>query len=115
MQTGGPPSAGDVRALVLAELEEPLAALGMTRARVSDDVDLLHEGIIDSLGLLEIIAAVEDNFGIEIDFEQLGADELTVLGAFCRYVERVVLESGRDAVAVAAAGANGSSFDPRSR
>jgi acyl carrier protein len=83
------PSAGHVRALVLGELVEPLAALDLEPAAVPDDFDLLHEGVIDSLGLLEMIAAVEDEFGIEIDFEQLAADELTVLGPFCRYVERV--------------------------
>jgi acyl carrier protein len=83
------PSAEMVRALVLDELIEPLAALDLEPADVPDDFDLLHEGVIDSLGLLEMIAAVEERFGLEIDFEELSADELTIVGPFCRYVEQV--------------------------
>lgn len=81
------PSAHEVRAVVLSEVGESLAALGLSPEEVPDDFDLLQEGVIDSLGLLETIAAVEDRFQIEVDFEQLAADELTVLGPFCRYVE----------------------------
>lgn len=88
-----PGSAAAVRALVLDELAEPLAALGLEPDQVADDFDLLHEGVIDSLGLLEIIAAVEDALGLELDFERLGADELTVLGPFCRYVEMLARQS----------------------
>lgn len=77
----------EVRVLVLSELAEPLEALGLSPDQVPDDFDLLLGGAIDSLGLLELITAVEERFGIEVDFEGLGADELTVLGPFCRYVE----------------------------
>jgi acyl carrier protein len=88
--TSGVPAAAiseEVRALVLHELAEPLDALGMSPDEVPDDFDLLLGGAIDSLGLLELITAVEERFGIEIDFEGLGAEELTVLGPFSRYVE----------------------------
>lgn len=90
------PTAEQVRALVLDELVEPLAALDLEPAEVSDDFDLLHEGVIDSLGLLEMIAAVEERFGIEIDFEALAADELTVVGPFCRYVEQAARRGAAD-------------------
>ncbi len=41
----------------------------------ADDVDLFGEGLLDSLGLLELISAIEQRFGVvldlsNIDFEQ---------------------------------------------
>ena len=79
--------ASDVRAFVLAELAEPLRAKGLTPEEVPDDFDLLLEGVIDSLGIMLTIAAVEDHFGIDVDFEELDPEDLTVIGSFSRYVE----------------------------
>ena len=68
-------SADDIRAIVAAEVEGP----------VGDDLDLLASGVIDSFGFLELVAAVEESLGIELDFDGLAAEELTVVGPFCRY------------------------------
>ena len=35
------------------------------KARIADDEDLLSEGILDSLGILQLVAYINDNFGIE--------------------------------------------------
>lgn len=80
-------SATDVRSFVLDGLAEPLGRLGMSVDQVPDDFDLLTSGLIDSFGVLELIAGVEERFGLEIDFERLDADGLTVIGTFARYVE----------------------------
>jgi acyl carrier protein len=80
----------EVRTLVLAQVTDELAAVGLTPDDVSDDLDLLYEGVIDSLRLIEIIGALEDRFGAELDFEDLDPDEITVLGPFCRHVKRQV-------------------------
>jgi acyl carrier protein len=83
-------TAAEVRSLVLAHVADELAALGLRAEDVSDDLDLLYEGVIDSLRLIEIIGALEDRFGTELDFEDIDPDEMTVLGPFCRHVERQV-------------------------
>jgi acyl carrier protein len=83
-------TAAEVRSLVLAHVGDELAALGLQPEDVSDDLDLLYEGVIDSLRLIEIIGALEDRFGAELDFEDIDPDEMTVLGPFCRHVERQV-------------------------
>ena len=36
--------------------------------------------MIDSLGFIELIAAIEDELGIELDFDGLDPEEITVLG-----------------------------------
>jgi acyl carrier protein len=79
-------SAQEVRALVLSSVEPQLAALGLKPEDTPDDFDLLTQGVIDSLGILELIAKVEKHLGITIDFENLTPEDLTIVGPFCRYV-----------------------------
>lgn len=76
-----------IRSFVLANLAGPLAANGLTPATVPDDFDLLTEGVIDSLGIVELIASVEQHFEIQVDFEDLDPELMTVVGPFCRYIE----------------------------
>lgn len=79
-------SIDDVRAVVLGQLEVALGARGLKSQDVPDDFDLLTEGVIDSLGIVTLITAVEQHFAIQIDFEELAPEQLTVIGPFCRYV-----------------------------
>jgi acyl carrier protein len=80
------PSADDVRALVLAECSEALAAVGADPAAVQDDFDLRAQGVIDSLGFLELITALEAQLGVEIDFEAMDPADITVVGPLSRFV-----------------------------
>ena len=81
-------SAERIRAFVLGRLQTSLAATHLEPHNVPDDFDLLTEGVIDSLGIVELISAVEEQFGIEVDFEDLDAEELTIVGPLCRYIAR---------------------------
>ena len=78
-----------VRAAVLDILAEPLADAGLAPAELTDDFDLLTSGLIDSLGVIELIVDVNERFGLDIDFEQLDPEGLTILGPFSRYVARM--------------------------
>ena len=79
-------SAHDVRSFVVATLDEQLRAAGADPAAIPDDFDLHGAHVIDSLGIIELITALEDRFGVEIDYEDLDPEELTVVGPFSRYV-----------------------------
>jgi len=79
--------AQEVRSLVLTNVGHLLAAKGLNPAEVPDDFDLLMEGVIDSQGLIELILAVEQKFQLQLDFEELDPEHLTVMGPFCRYIE----------------------------
>ena len=76
----------NVRAFLLIKYCGALAERGLNQERIPDDCDLFKEGIIDSLGVLEMINDVEREFGVQLDMERLDAEVLTVLGSFCRYV-----------------------------
>jgi acyl carrier protein len=79
-------SAAEVRAFVLEQLTSELADVGMKPADVDDELDLIEARVIDSFGMIEVIAAVESHFGLEIDFEELDPELLTAVGPFSRFV-----------------------------
>jgi acyl carrier protein len=55
-------------------------------ADLPDDLDLLSDGLIDSLGLLGLVQELQGRFGESLDFEELDADDLTVIGPLSRFV-----------------------------
>jgi len=75
-----------VRAALMDRLTAPLSLLGIDAASVTGDFDLLHNGVVDSLGLLNLLGDVEDALGVEIDYEALDADDLARVGPLCRYI-----------------------------
>lgn len=77
----------DVRIFLLGFLRKRLSAQGQYPPdELSDDCDLLLSGIIDSLGLLELVVAVNQQYGQKIDFETLDPEQMTVVGPFCNFV-----------------------------
>jgi acyl carrier protein len=88
-------SPADVRAFLLARLGTSLREAGLDPETVGDDTDLFAAGIIDSLGVLELIALVSDQYGIEDDWEDYDPDDLLVVGPFCRYAAEKATTDGR--------------------
>ena len=76
----------DVRYFLLDRFSATIMANDFKSADLSDDFDLLAAGVLDSLGVIEMISAVEEHFNITVDFESMDPGELTVLGPFCRFV-----------------------------
>ena len=77
----------DVRTFISEFLQKKLEGQGgAVPSDLPDDYDLLLSGTIDSLGLLELVTATNEHYGREIDFEGLDAEQMTVVGPFCRYV-----------------------------
>ncbi|MGQ4487284.1 phosphopantetheine-binding protein [Streptomyces sp. 372A] len=57
----------------------------LTQDELADDQDLLSSGAIDSLGLLKLIAWVEDRFGLAVDDTDLDPNNfrsVTAIDAF---------------------------------
>jgi acyl carrier protein len=69
-----------VRAFIVGRLEEAARAKGATLPEIVDDTDLLSAGLIDSMGFVELISAIEGQFNCEVDFGQFCSDEFTTLG-----------------------------------
>lgn len=79
-------TAADVQHFILARIDDPLKALGLSPAEVPESFDLLVEGVIDSFGIVELIGALEECYGLEFDFDELALDDLTRIGPLSSYV-----------------------------
>jgi acyl carrier protein len=76
----------DVQQFILGRIDDPLQALDLAPAEVPGSFDLLLEGVIDSFGIVELIGALEERYGLEFDFDELAPDDLTRIGPLSSYV-----------------------------
>jgi acyl carrier protein len=54
--------------------------------QLPEDCDLLLSGMVDSIGFLDLVAALETFADREIDFEMLDPEEMTIVGPLCKFV-----------------------------
>lgn len=74
-----------VREFILTKYSAQITLVGAD-AEVADDFDLLATGVIDSVGVLELIMAVELHFDVQLDLAQLPIEDLTRVGALSRFI-----------------------------
>ena len=55
---------------------------------LKDDTSFLEEGIVDSTGILELVAFIEETFAITIEDEELIPENLDSLASISRYLEK---------------------------
>jgi acyl carrier protein len=88
-------SSTDVRMFLKNYLGQKLEANGRGACEnLPEDCDLLLSGMIDSIGLLDLVAAIQEFAGREIDFEILDPEEMTIVGSLCRFVSEQVSKPG---------------------
>lgn len=75
-----------VRSFILEVVRDRLAGNGIAPVDVSPTFDLLLEGVIDSLGLVEIVTRLEGEYSVVFDFDELDVDDLTRIGPLADYV-----------------------------
>jgi len=76
----------DVRTFLKNYLRQRSGANG-TLEDLPEDCDLLLSGIVhDSIGFLDLLLAVQEYAGREIDFEVLDPEKMSVVGPLCRFV-----------------------------
>lgn len=57
---------------------------------LTDDVSFLDQGIIDSTGVLALVAFLEKTFGIKVEDQELTPDNLDSVNAAARFVARKI-------------------------
>lgn len=82
----------DVSAFVLEAISGELAVGGFRPEDVHPTLNLITAGIIDSLGFLNLVARIEAEYEIELDFTSESPEELATLAGLAR-----LLEAGRNA------------------
>jgi acyl carrier protein len=94
----------NVRTFLVGQYADQLRGKGFDPDILSDDFDFLLRGVIDSLGVLQMVAELEKKFQIELDMSRLDPEQLTVLGPLSQYVAEA---AGRDGKGGARPGSQG--------
>lgn len=55
--------------------------------KISNDTPLFEKGIIDSTGVLELVAFIEDNFKVKVQDEELVQDNFSSLIAIEKFLQ----------------------------
>jgi acyl carrier protein len=55
---------------------------------VSDDVSFLDEGIIDSMGVLELIMFTEETFNVSVDDDEIKPENFDSVNKLYDYIQR---------------------------
>lgn len=55
---------------------------------LADDEQLIEQGIIDSMGILSLLAYLEENFGILLTEEELNTKNFATLQSICDMVAK---------------------------
>jgi acyl carrier protein len=76
--------AGRIRGFIRQELRYDEAGEDLT-----NDTPLLENGVIDSLGLMELVAFIEEGFGVEIDDADIRVEHFRTVADIARLVERL--------------------------
>lgn len=77
----------DLKRFVRNYLSESLTAQGRDfPSDFCDNCDLLLSGLIDSLGLMELLSAIQEYSGRDIDFDALDPELITIVGPLCDFV-----------------------------
>lgn len=61
---------------------------GDTSVAIAPDESLIEAGFIDSTGVLELVAFLEERFGFTVDDADIVPENLDSLSAIARYIER---------------------------
>ena len=73
--------ADDIRDIIVTDLSWP-----GDRNVLTDDYALIDNGVIDSLGIFQLLLLLEERYGIEVDDEDLVPENFETVGAIAQLV-----------------------------
>ena len=57
-------------------------------AELTENTSFLEKGILDSTGVLELVAHLESTYGIKVNDDELTPDNLDSVSSICLFLER---------------------------
>ncbi|MFC1709249.1 acyl carrier protein [Candidatus Omnitrophota bacterium] len=76
---------------IIGELEKYLlteVAAGLDKKSLAPDDDLLAQGIIDSMGIIKLLAFIEKTFGVKVNDEEMVPDNFQTLNAITELINK---------------------------
>jgi acyl carrier protein len=64
---------------VIERIQAAAAANGTSLAGLDDEFNIVDSGVLDSIGFIDLITSIEDQFDLEIDLSEADPDEFTTL------------------------------------
>lgn len=61
---------------------------------IPDTLDLFDSGILDSLGFVQTVTALQQQFHAEIDISDASMEEVSTFKPFCQFVEKAIQQRG---------------------
>lgn len=74
------------RSATIAPIKNFICGTLLDGQQIRDDEDLLLSGLVDSLGVMSLVAHIEGEFGISIPFEEVLIENFETLEAIADYV-----------------------------
>jgi acyl carrier protein len=56
--------------------------------RIDDDESLIESGIVDSLGVLKILAFLDESFGIDLSAEEIKLENFRTIRMICALIDK---------------------------
>jgi acyl carrier protein len=73
---------GDIRRFVVENL-----ALGKDAGSIGDDTSLIENGVIDSLGIFQLVSFLESGFGIRVDDAEIVLENFRTIDDIEQFVK----------------------------
>jgi acyl carrier protein len=77
------PTTTKIKAFIVEEFMPDVPA-----EELDSDFDLLTGGVVDSLGLLKVVAWLEEEFDVGVDESELGPESFRTVAAIKEYVDQ---------------------------
>jgi acyl carrier protein len=65
----------EVKSILMDHLDGRLRLFGISPAELDGDFDLVRSGLLDSMAFVDLVGALEEKLGVQIDFEKVMEDE----------------------------------------
>ncbi len=76
----------DAKAAVKAYISENFL-MGQSDIELGDDTSFLEMGLLDSTGVIELVSFLEEEFGIQVEDDEITPENLDTLNRISSYVE----------------------------
>ncbi len=62
--------------------------MGQSDIQLEDDTSFLEMGLLDSTGVIELVSFLEEEFGIQVEDDEITPENLDTLSRIAAYVEQ---------------------------
>ena len=89
MESSRPPVKASIRQFVMENL-----AFGKVPGMIEDDASLIDNGVIDSLGIFQLVSFLETSYGVRVRDEEIVLENFKTIDAIEEFLEGKLSKKG---------------------